>query len=249
MTVLKFLLAGVLSTVLTVAPVNWGLGGFGNDRVPTAPSDGVKLLGQYNGLYHVPTDEKKIFLTFDLGYEAGFTGEILDILKENGLKAVFFLCGNYLQEGDLINRMIDEGHTIGNHTDRHRDLPKLDKAGVVTDIMTLQNDFIAKYPHARAPKFFRPPQGRIDEKTMQVASENGFRTVMWSLAIKDWSKTPIDHIASADKLAGRLHPGAIILLHITNAGMPKTLRTLLPLVKERGYTIGEPSEYTESRPV
>ena len=244
----RLLLATALSTLLSFSPVvNWGLGGFGNDRVPTAPAEGVRLLREYNGLYHVPTTERRVYLTFDLGYEPGFTHEVLDILRENDLKAVFFLCGGYLEEGELINRMITEGHTIGNHTDRHRDLPKLDKSGIVDDIMTLQREFTAKYPHAAAPAFFRPPQGRIDEKTMQVAHENGFRTVMWSIAIKDWSKSPIDHAAAANKIAGRLHPGAIILLHLTNAGMPKTLRTLLPLIKERGYTIGEPAEYNETR--
>jgi peptidoglycan-N-acetylmuramic acid deacetylase len=112
-----FKLLGVLTAaaLASMTPVDWGLSHHGNDLPPTAPAEGAKLLDEYNGIHRVKTDEKKIYLTFDLGYEAGHTAQILDILKQHNYKAIFFLCGNYLQESELINRMIAEGHTIGNH--------------------------------------------------------------------------------------------------------------------------------------
>lgn len=228
--------------ILGLNPVNWGLKHNGNDLPPTPPDSGAAILQKYDGLYRANTTDKKIFLTFDLGYEAGHTAQILDILKTNGFKAIFFLCGNYLQESDLINRIIAEGHTVGNHTNHHKDLPTLSRDAITTDIMDFQNKFTTAYPNTPAPTFMRPPKGRFDEKTLDIAKQNGMRTMLWSIAIKDWGKTAIDHEKSAQTLAKRLHPGAIILLHITNAGMPKTLETLVPMLKERGYTVGNPSE-------
>ncbi|MDR0461783.1 MAG: polysaccharide deacetylase family protein [Christensenellaceae bacterium] len=238
---LKALIASAVITALGFAsPINWGLGYNGKDAPPTPPPGSHVLLQEHNGLYKQDTEEKRVFFTFDLGYEAGHTADVLDILKVNGIKAIFFLCGHYLKETDLIGRMIAEGHTIGNHTDKHKDLPTLSREGIEKDIMTFQNDFIAKYPEAKPPVWFRPPQGRIDEKTLKVAKENNLRTTMWSIAIKDWGKAPIDAQKSAEKIAGRAHPGAVILMHITNAGTPKMLDLLIPMLVAQGYEIGSP---------
>jgi len=222
--------------------INWGLSPNTREEVPVAPDGVSNLLKQYNGLYHSDTDEKKVFVTFDLGYEAGYTAQVLDILKENNIKGIFFLCGNYLTQEELINRMIAEGHTIGNHTDKHKDLPKLSRENAAKDMMDLQNAFKEKYPTAVAPIYMRPPQGRFDETTLEIANENKLRTMLWSIAIVDWGKTPIDAQKSADKIASRIHPGAIILCHITNSGTPKMLEKLIPQITEKGYTIGLPAD-------
>jgi len=236
---IKAFLAALTATALGFASpvVDWGLGPNGQGVPPTPPSHGAMILEKHNGLYRQETDEKRVFFTFDLGYEAGYTAEVLDILKEHNIKAIFFLCGNYLKETDLVNRMIDEGHIIGNHTDRHKDLPTLSREGIVTDIMTFQNDFTTQFPKAAAPVWFRPPKGRIDEKTLAVASENNLKTMMWSIAIKDWGKTPINADQSSQTIIKRIHPGAIILFHITNAGMPRTIEKLIPMLEEQGYEI------------
>ena len=114
--------------------VSWGLKPNTQEKTPVPPADGVKLLTEHGGLFVGDTAQKKVYFTFDLGYEAGYTAEVLDILKENGIKGVFFLCGNYLKETELVKRMISEGHSIGNHTDRHKDLPKLSDEGIKKDI-------------------------------------------------------------------------------------------------------------------
>ena len=91
-------------------------------------------------------------------------------------------------------------------------------------------------------KFFRPPQGRICERTLKTAAAYGLKTVMWSVAIVDWGKTPINAPVNAGKIASRIHPGAVILLHITNSGTPEMLKLLLPKIAEKGYLAGSPAE-------
>lgn len=183
-------------------------------------------------MYVGDTSQKQVYFTFDLGYEAGYTAEVLDILKEHHIKGVFFLCGNYLQQTELIARMQNEGHQIGNHTNKHRDLPSLSEDGIRHDIGDLALPSTAK--------FFRPPQGRFDEKTLRVAKEMGLRAVLWSLAIVDWqSKPKLDVQACTNKILERVHPGAIMLFHITNPGTPEMLRQVIPALQNQGYSFGE----------
>lgn len=211
--------------------VSWGLSHHGNGTVPGVSTLGAELLQKYDGLYVGDASQNQVYFTFDLGYEAGYTADVLDILKEHNIKGVFFLCGNYLGQTDLIARMQNEGHQLGNHTNKHRDLPTLSEDAIKKDITDLQLPTTAK--------FFRPPQGRFDEKTLRVAKEQGLRAVLWSLAIVDWQKTPLDARASADKVLSRIHPGAIMLFHITNAGTPEMLKLLIPELQAKGYTFGE----------
>jgi len=233
---LCFALAGI------IGPISWGLSPNTREEVPVAPDGVATMLKQYNGFYVSDTTEKKVFLTFDLGYEAGYTAEVLDILKQHDIKGIFFLCGHYLTERDLVTRMISEGHTIGNHTDKHKDLPTLSVEGMTRDIMTFQTDFADQYPDATPPVYFRPPKGRLDERMLRVAHENNLKTAMWSIAIVDWGKKPIEAQKNADKIASRVHPGAVVLLHIANSGMPAMLKLLIPQIFEKGYTFGTPTE-------
>ena len=240
-----FLAALVSSPALPIFAANniisWGLGVSKNEQLPTPPDFSDTMLKENNGTWVVDTQEKKVFFTFDLGYEAGYTAEVLDILKENNIKAIFFLCSNYLQQDELINRMIAEGHQIGNHTNRHKDLPTLSAQAAKEDIVLFTQKFNEKF---KAPiNTFRPPKGRFNEATLKLAKEQNLKTIMWSIAIQDWGKTPMDHTAMANKINSRIHPGAIILSHITNSGTPKMLRLLLPQLAAKGYTVGSPSEF------
>lgn len=212
--------------------VNWGLSHHGHETIPTVDAYGAELLEKYDGMYVGDTTEKQVYFTFDLGYEAGYTGEVLDILKEYNIKGLFFLCGNYLKETELIARMQNEGHQIGNHTNQHRDLPTLNEDAIKKDL----TDLVLP----GTPKFFRPPQGRFDEKTLRVAREAGLRAVLWSVALVDWQKTPeLNVSACTNKVLERVHPGAIMLFHITNPGTPKLLRAVIPALQAKGYTFGE----------
>lgn len=221
--------------------ISWGVNPNTREQTPEPPKGSVKMLEENNGIFVANTTEKKVYFTFDLGYEAGFTAQVLDILKENSIKAVFFLCGNYLREKELISRMIAEGHDIGNHTDRHKDLPVLPAEAAKKDIVDFQEKFKARYPETPV-RFFRPPQGRFSEETLSLANAEGLKTTLWSIAIVDWGKSPIDARLNSDKIAKRLHPGAIILSHITNSGTPEMLKLLIPQIAERGYQTGTPNE-------
>ena len=109
------------------------------------------------------------------------------------------------------------------------------------DIVSLSESFKAKYgeKYTRPLLHFRPPKGRISARVLREAAAQNMKTVMWSSAIADWSKSPIDAAACADKITGRIHPGAIILLHITNSGTPKMLNLLIPQLMQKGYTFGD----------
>ena len=212
--------------------INWGLSHRGNETTPTVSAEGAALLQEYDGMYVGDTSKKQVYLTFDLGYEAGYTDEVLDILQEYNIKGLFFLCGNYLSQQNLILRMQNDGHQLGNHTNKHRDLPSLNEDGIRQDITSLQLPGTVK--------FFRPPQGRFDAKTLRVAREANLRAVLWSLAIADWQKSPkLDVDACTQKILDRVHPGAIMLFHITNPGTPEMLRALIPALQNKGYTFGE----------
>jgi len=230
---------------LSSTVISWGLTPNSLEKTPEAPKGGAELLRKYDGMYVCDADaeagEKNVYFTFDLGYEAGFTAECLDILKENNIKATFFLCGNYLQEDELVGRMISEGHTIGNHTDRHKDLPKLGDEAMKKDIKDFDDKFYTKYGETYGKKMtqFRPPQGRFNEKVLKEVADQGMKTMMWSIAIVDWGKTRIPPIPNANKIAKRIHPGAIILFHITNGGTPEMLRLLIPQLTEKGYIIAD----------
>jgi len=230
---------------LSSTVINWGLSPNTREVTPEAPKGGAELLRKYNGMYVCDADaeagNKNVYFTFDLGYEAGFTAECLDILKEHNIKATFFLCGNYLQEDELVGRMIAEGHTIGNHTDRHKDLPTLGPEAMRKDIVDFDEKFMTKYGETYGKKMthFRPPQGRFNEKVLREVHDQGMSTMMWSIAIVDWGKTKMPAKPNADKIAKRIHPGAIILFHITNAGTPEMLRLLIPQLAEKGYTIAD----------
>ena len=234
--------------------VSWGLRHHGSERVPTPPDGAAELLKEFGGMFvkgrasSVGEDKqcaptKEVFLTFDLGYEAGYTGQVLDILKKHKIRAIFFLCGNYLKETELVNRMIDDGHKIGNHTDHHKDLPRLGDDAIRKDITDFDTKFKEKFGDKNHTiKHFRPPKGRLCERSLSIAKDEGLTTLMWSGAIVDWHKTPINAQKSSDKIISRIHPGAILLFHIANSGMPKMLDIMIPSLIEKGYTIGNAGE-------
>ncbi|MCL2797921.1 MAG: polysaccharide deacetylase family protein [Firmicutes bacterium] len=244
--VLAALLFGLaIFTAFSSPVISWGVVPNTREEPPEPPAYGAELLAAHDGFYLGDTSQKKVYFTFDLGYEAGYTAEVLDLLAEHDIKAAFFLCSNYLQESELVSRMLAEGHQIGNHTDRHKDLPTLGDEGIKTDIATMGEKFAAQYGGAPL-RFFRPPQGRFCERTLKTAESLGLKTTLWSIAIVDWGREPIDPVKNAEKIASRLHPGAVVLFHITNSGTPKMLKLLLPKIAEKGYGVGEPGELVKS---
>lgn len=217
---------------------NWGLSFQQDGQLPTGNAT-IESLKKYDAYYAKDTDEKVIFLTFDAGYENGNTPAILDALKKHQVKATFFVVGTYIEsEPELIQRMTDEGHTVGNHTWHHPDMSKiasLDTFGKeLEDVETAYKNVTGK----EMTKYYRPPQGKYSESNLQMAKELGYKSFFWSLAYVDWYQNQQPSKEEAfEKLLNRIHPGALVLLHSTSATNAQILDELLTRWEEMGYQI------------
>lgn len=218
---------------------NWGLGFTTEGQQPTGTAT-VDELAKYNAYYLDDSDEMVIYLTFDAGFENGFTPSILDTLKKHNVEATFFLVGNYIKTSpDLVNRMVDEGHTVANHTYSHPDMSKISS---MESFRKELEDLEKEYKNCTGQemkKYYRPPQGIYSEENLQMANELEYSTFFWSLAYVDWyvDKQPSEEEAY-DKLVGRIHPGAVVLLHSTSQTNAEVLDGILTKWKEMGYTFG-----------
>ena len=188
--------------------------------------------------------EKVLYLTFDAGYENGCTAQILDVLKKHNVPAAFFLVGNYIEKNaDLVRRMVEEGHTVGNHTMHHYDMSKIsDPAAFQKELGDLEQLYQQTVGQPMA-KYYRPPQGIYSEENLRQAKELGYRTVFWSLAYVDWKNDDQPTAQTAfNKLLPRTHPGAVVLLHSTSKTNAAILDELLAKWEEQGYRFAPISE-------
>ena len=213
---------------------SWGLHFSGNTPTGNATAD---QLSQYGAFYRGDPGEKVIYLTFDAGYENGCTAEILDVLKAHEVSAAFFLVGNYMERNaDLVRRMVAEGHIVGNHTMHHKDMTSLSETEFLQELSALEELF-QQTTGKELPKFYRPPQGVYSEENLKAAQKAGYRTVFWSLAYADWDNANQPTPESAmEKLTGRIHNGAVVLLHSTSRTNGEILDELLTKWKAAGYT-------------
>ena len=216
---------------------SWGLS-FRTEGQPPVGNAGIQELEKYDAAYIGSTDEKVLYLTFDAGYENGCTEKILDVLKKHNVRAAFFLVGNYMQKNaDLVRRMVDDGHIVGNHTMHHYDMSKLsDKAAFAKELTDLE-DLFRDITGKELPKYYRPPQGTYSTENLKMARELGYQTVFWSLAYVDWNNDSQPTQEQAfQKLLPRTHNGAVILLHSTSATNAEILDELLTKWEGAGYT-------------
>lgn len=236
--------------VETAADGNWGLSFQQQGQAPVGNAT-PEYLAKYNAYYIAGAaagkdegDKKPIYLTFDSGYENGYTAEILDILKEKKVPAAFFLVGNYIEENpELVKRMVAEGHIVGNHTMHHPDMSAIaDEEAFKKEITELEETY-KTVVGKEIPKFYRPPQGKYSEANLQQAYRLGYTTLFWSLAYVDWlENNQPDETESINLLNKRIHPGAIVLLHSTSKTNSKILAQLIDGWKEQGYEFRSVSE-------
>ena len=221
---------------LTVETGAWGLSFQVKGQPPVGPA-GDKQLYPYDAAYLGDTTQKVLYLTFDSGYENGSTEKILDVLKKHNAPAAFFLVGNYIEKNaDLVRRMVQEGHIVGNHTMHHLDMSKLsDKAAFTKELQDLETLF-KETTGKDLPKFYRPPQGIYSQENLQMAKELGYKTVFWSLAYVDWKNDAQPTKEQAfSKLLPRTHNGAVVLLHSTSSTNAEILDELLTKWESSGY--------------
>ena len=229
------LLVGVLWLTQAVPVNGWGLA-FPTPGAPPAAPEEAERLRELDAAYLDPDGGKVLYLTFDAGYENGFTGTLLDILKEREVPAAFFLVGDYLErQPDLVRRMVSEGHIVGNHTLTHPDMTKLDDAAFEQELRGMETLY-EEVTGQTLPKFYRPPQGLYSGKNLALAQKLGYKTVFWSLAYADWNnEDQPDPDAAVEKLTLRLHDGAVILLHATSKTNAQILDRLIAKWQDMGY--------------
>lgn len=221
----------------SVSSENWGLG-FGQEgRQPTGNASADELK-KYDAHYVGGNSEKVIYLTFDAGYENGNTQPILDALKKHNVPATFFVVGHYLESApELVKQMVADGHFVGNHTYHHLDMSSIaSKESFEKEMRDVENLFREITGTELAP-FYRPPQGKYNTGNLKMAQELGYHTFFWSLAYVDWyqDKQPTKEEAFK-KLVGRIHPGAVVLLHSTSRTNGEILDELLTKWEEMGYS-------------
>ncbi len=206
-------------------------------RPPCPPE--MSYIEQYDG-YYLGNDEKKIYLTFDAGYENGNVEKILDTLKAENVPAAFFILDNLvLSNGELVERMINEGHLVCNHTAKHKDVTKMASfEEFKTEMEKMETIYTDAFGSGIA-HYFRPPEGKISEQSLEWAQQLGYKTIMWSYAYADWDN---NNQMSADdavkKVLAGTHNGEILLLHPTSATNAEILPTLIKEWRAMGYTFG-----------
>lgn len=195
---------------------------------------------KYDGYAIENTDKKEICLTFDQGYENGYTANILDVLKEKNVKATFFLLTDYVNKNpELIKRMIDEGHTLGNHSLHHYSMPTLDVATQKEEINSLHRLMIERYNYDMF--LFRPPMGEFSEQSVATAQSCGYKTILWSYAYADWDvNRQMSPETAFTKLTKAAHPGAIYLLHSVSKTNSQILGQVIDELIAEGYTFTTP---------
>jgi len=210
---------------------------FSRNTSKTPPSaQGEIDLSKYDAYYLGDTSSKKIYLTFDEGYENGCTPQILDILKENDVKAAFFVTKSYIKsEPEIVKRMAEEGHIVGNHSVTHPDMTTLTDDEVMQEILGCA-DYYNEVTGYDMPKFFRPPAGGYSVRTLEITKNLGYKTIFWSYAYKDWlvDEQPGRDVAYQNAM-DYSHNGCIMLLHAVSTSNTEALDDILKDLKAQGF--------------
>ena len=201
------------------------------------------MFSAYNTYYVDPERTRTIYLTFDEGYENGYTSVILDVLKEYNVPAAFFITGPYLEnETELVDRMVNEGHVVGNHTVNHPNMHKLAQPQKIADELGgLNSAFYKRY--GKNMKYMRPPEGEYSNRVLAVADSLGYKTILWSFAYKDWDINSQKGASYAfSQVTPYLHNGAILLLHAVSKDNAEALGDIIQYARDEGYEFGSLDE-------
>lgn len=244
---MKKISAAALGLILACQPVSVlalssASHGYGQGRetdqnnCPLGASDFTGIYGRFDASA-LSKDKTRIILTFDQGYENGYTAKILDTLREKNVKAIFFLTGDYAKkEPDLIRRMIKEGHTLGNHGMTHAKFPELSDSELRTEIMSLHQYVLDNFGYEM--QYLRPPCGEYSEKSLSMTKSLGYKTIMWSFAYVDWNTdSQPSHDEALKKMTDSAHGGAIYLLHSVSETNADVLGEMIDKLRNSGYTL------------
>lgn len=194
------------------------------------------LMEQYKGIWLGDSARNWLYLTFDEGYENGFTPKILDVLKQEQVPAAFFITGSYLQKNpELVQRMLAEGHLVGNHTSNHFSMPELNQATLTKEITGLAQSY-QDLTGQKMPPYLRPPMGEFSEASLWLTSSLGYYSVFWSMAYRDWETDQQRGKEYAyQQVMANYHPGAVILLHAVSRDNSEALADIIKALKQQDY--------------
>ncbi len=216
-----------------------------NGAQPQCCPEMAAFVKENGGIFLGSPDDKKIYLTFDAGYENGNVERILDVLKKHNAPAAFFVLPQIIKENtELVMRMKNEGHLICNHSRSHRDMSK------VTDFETFKKELndaekvLYNITGFEMDKYYRPPQGNFSRQNITDAASLGYKTVFWSLAYADWDdKNQMDTQKALQLVKERTHNGAVVLLHPTSSTNAAILDDYITQTKQAGYEFCSLSDF------
>nr|WP_134701811.1 delta-lactam-biosynthetic de-N-acetylase [Ammoniphilus sp. YIM 78166] len=208
-----------------------------NGELASIDQEGFKDIVQKHGaIFLGDTSKKELYLTFDNGYENGFTPQILDVLKQKKVPAIFFVTGHYIKDQpELLKRMVNEGHLIGNHSWSHPDMSRISPEKMKTELLRVKEE-VTQVTGQKEMKYLRTPRGIFSERTLAVSKDLGFTNVFWSVAYKDWdTKVRMGSRYAYEKVMAQIHPGAVILLHSVSKDNADALAQIIDDARKQGY--------------
>ena len=217
--------------------LSWGVQRRSGQQPPQADPLSLRCL-EGRGIWIGDTGTRRVYLTFNCGWENGLTRLTLDTLQQHQVPAAFFLTGEYAgRNPELVKRMAAEGHLLGTHGETHRSFPLLTEAEARRELI-VSSEKIARLTGVK-PRYFRPPGGEFNRLTLKLAQELGFTTVFWSLSYPDWdvAQQP-GRQAAFKRVISDIHPGAIIQLHTVSSSSNQALGDIIQELKAQGYTLG-----------
>lgn len=237
----KSLLFGILVLLLlslsssVSASSGWGFRKNNKHEVPDIGTYAKEIEGL---AYYVGNEEKTIYLTFDVGYDNGNLAKILDTLKVENIKATFFVTGDFVSRfPELLKRISNEGHLIGNHTYNHKDITQLSYEELERELNSL-DDKVYEVTGKNIDHYFRPPEGKFDRRSLENVNKLGYETIFWSIAYVDWHQDKSfgkEYVLK--NVIGNLHDGAICLMHSVSSDNANYLKDVIKEVKNNGYSI------------
>lgn len=214
-----------------------------NGEPAQTSKDNQRIYSQYGGFTLDTSGEKTIYLTFDCGYENGYTEKILDVLKEKQVPAAFFVTRPYIESSpQIVARMIREGHIVGNHSDKHPDFSTIGRARMAAEIQSVDNLLRTQFGYS-AP-YFRFPEGACSQSALELVQSIGYRSVFWSSAYADWdanNQKGADY--ACETVLSRLHPGCVQLLHAVSRDNAEALGRIIDEARAQGYTFRSLEEF------
>lgn len=225
------------SAALQTEPFHFGFKKSRGGKLPSIAEEGfMPILKNHQAIFLGNTEKKELYLTFDNGYENGNTGQILDVLKEMKVPAIFFVTGHFVKEQpDLVKRMANEGHLIGNHSWSHPDMTQISNEQIRLELEKVRTE-VARLTQQQTISYVRPPRGIFNDRVLSVCQKYGYTNVFWSIAYRDWETNRQKGWNYAyTNVIDQLHPGAVILLHTVSRDNTLALDKIIGEARERGY--------------